>query len=75
VHNTFQTEATQLAPEARGLSIAMFAIVLFGGQSLGVALAGWILDRWGGTPIFIGTAIGLLAVVLWFRMQLLRRNR
>ena len=75
VHNTLQTEATQLAPEARGLSIALFAIVLFGGQSVGVALAGWMLDRWGGTPIFVGTALGLLAVIVWFRMQLLRRNR
>ena len=75
IHNTLQTEATQLAPEARGLSIALFAIVLFGGQSVGVALAGWMLDRWGGAPVFIGTALGLLAVVLWFRMQLLRRNR
>ena len=73
LHNTLQTEATQLAPEARGLSVSLFAIMLFTGQSVGVALAGWMLDRWGGEPVFLGAAAGMLAVILWFRLQLLRR--
>jgi predicted MFS family arabinose efflux permease len=75
LHNTLQTEATQLAPEARGLSIALFAIMLFTGQSAGVALAGWVLDRWGGAPVFLAAAVGMLAVILSFRVHLLRRNR
>jgi predicted MFS family arabinose efflux permease len=75
LHNTMQTEATQLAPEARGLSVSMFAIMLFTGQSVGVALAGAVFDRWGGAPIFLGAAAGLLAVILWFRMQFVRRPR
>ena len=75
VHNTLQTEATQLAPEARGLSVSMFAIMLFTGQSVGVALAGVVFDRWGGAPVFVGAAAGLLVVILWFRMQFLRRPR
>ena len=74
LHNTLQTEATQLAPEARGLSVSLFAIVLFTGQAVGVALAGWVLDRWGGTPVFLAAAGGMLVIVLWFRLQLLRRN-
>lgn len=75
LHNTLQTEATQLAPEARGLSVALFAIVLFTGQAAGAALAGAVFDRWGGVPMFLGAAIGLLAVILWFRVQFMRRPR
>ena len=75
MHNTMQTEATQLAPEARGLSVSMFAIMLFTGQSVGVALAGAVFDGWGGVPVFLGAAIGLLAVILWFRVQFARRPR
>ena len=69
MHNTMQTEATQLAPEARGLSVSMFAIMLFTGQAVGVALAGAVLDRWGGTTLFLAAAGGLLVVMVWFRMQ------
>ena len=75
LHNTLQTEATQLAPQARGLSVSMFAIMLFTGQAVGVALAGAVLDRWGGTPLFLGAAAGLLGTVLWFRRQFMRRPR
>jgi predicted MFS family arabinose efflux permease len=74
LHNTLQTEATQLAPEARGLSVSLFAIVLFTGQAVGVALAGWALDRWGGTPVFLVAGGGMLVIILWFRLQLVRRN-
>jgi predicted MFS family arabinose efflux permease len=75
LHNTLQTEATQLAPEARGLSVSLFAIVLFTGQSVGVALAGPVVDRWGAQPVLLAAAGGLLAVIQWFRLQLLRRAR
>jgi predicted MFS family arabinose efflux permease len=71
LHNTLQTEATQLAPQARGLSVSLFAIMLFTGQAVGVALAGRMLDHWGGAPIFLVAAAGMLAIILWFRMQLL----
>jgi predicted MFS family arabinose efflux permease len=75
LHNTLQTEATQLAPEARGLSVSLFAIMLFTGQSVGVALAGAVIDRWGGAPVFLGAAAGLLVTILWFRRQFMRRPR
>lgn len=74
LHNTLQTEATQLAPEARGLSVSLFAIMLFTGQAVGVALGGRMLDRWGGVPLFVTAAAGMLVTILWFRLQLLRRN-
>lgn len=39
LHNTMQTLATQLAPEARATAIGLFAVSLFVGQSVGVAVA------------------------------------
>jgi len=72
-HNTLQTEGTQMAPEARGLAMSLFAFVLFVGQSAGVALAAPIMDRWGGGPIFLFTAAAVLAIAVWFRAQLVRR--
>ena len=39
LHNTLQTEATQMTPEARGTSVALFASMYFIGQTVGVAPA------------------------------------
>ena len=39
LHNTLQTNATQMAPQARGTAVALFSSALYLGQSLGVALA------------------------------------
>jgi MFS transporter, YNFM family, putative membrane transport protein len=69
-HNTLQTNATQMAPEARGLGMSVFAFVLFIGQSVGVALAAPVMDRFGGQPIFLFTAVAVLAIAVWFRQQL-----
>ena len=74
LHNTLQTEATQLAPEARGLSVSLFAIMLFTGHSVGVALAGMMIDRWGGAPVFLTAGTGMLSLILWFRIQLMGRK-
>jgi predicted MFS family arabinose efflux permease len=38
--NTLQTDATQMAPETRGLAVSTFANVLFMGQAAGVWLSG-----------------------------------
>ena len=35
-HNTLQTHGTQMAPEARGSALALFALCLFVGQAIGV---------------------------------------
>ena len=40
LHNTLQTNATQMAPEARGLAVSTFANVLFMGQAAGIWLSG-----------------------------------
>jgi predicted MFS family arabinose efflux permease len=69
-HNTLQTNGTQMAPEARGLGMSLFAFVLFVGQSVGVALAAPIMDRYGGGPIFLFAAVAVLVIAVWFRRQL-----
>ena len=40
LHNTLQTNATQMSPEARGTAVAMFSSALYLGQTAGVALGG-----------------------------------
>lgn len=70
MHNVLQTGATQMAPDSRGLGVSLFALALFLGQSVGVALAAPIMDRWGAEPIFLAAAAALPLVALWFRGQL-----
>lgn len=72
-HNTLQTNATQMAPEARGLAMSLFAFTLFVSQSVGVAVAAPVMDRYGARPIFLFAAATLLAVAFWFRRKLVSR--
>jgi len=62
LHNTLQTNATQMAPGARGLAVATFANALFLGQAAGVWLGGLVVDRVGFVPVFVvaGVALALL---------------
>jgi predicted MFS family arabinose efflux permease len=73
LHNTLQTHGTQMAPEARGSALALFALCLFVGQAIGVPLAAPIVDRWGAVPIFWAAALVLPALALYFAVSL--RNR
>ncbi|MEA3025380.1 MAG: hypothetical protein QOF91_665 [Alphaproteobacteria bacterium] len=73
LHNTLQTEATQMAPEARGTSLALFASMYFIGQTVGVALAAPVMDRYGARPLFVISAVLLPALAFWFTRQLKRR--
>ena len=75
LHNTLQTNGTQMAPDSRGLAISMFAISLFIGQSVGVSLAAPVMDRFGGRPIFLLTAVAIVAIAFWFRRQLIAREQ
>ncbi len=63
-HNTLQTHATQMAPASRGTAVALFAFCLFGGQALGVTLAGWSVDHLGYAPMLVTAAAGI-AVAGW----------
>ena len=73
LHNTLQTNATQMTPEARGLAVSTFANVLFMGQAAGVWLAGQVIDRVGFTPVFVAGGVTLLAVGAAFAFMLERR--
>ena len=73
LHNTLQTHGTQMAPEARGAAMALFALCLFVGQAIGVPIAAPIVDRWGAPPVFWAAAIVLPALALWFAAALRRR--
>ena len=74
LHNTLQTNATQMTPEARGTAVAMFSSALYLGQTLGVAINGFIFDRFTAVPVFVIAAAGLLALGLWFAHALKRRS-
>jgi MFS transporter, YNFM family, putative membrane transport protein len=73
LHNTLQTNATQMTPEARGLAVSTFANVLFLGQAAGVWLAGQVIDRSGFAPVFVAAGVALLAVGAAFALMLDRR--
>jgi YNFM family putative membrane transporter len=74
LHNTLQTNATQMTPQARGTAVAIFSSALYLGQTLGVAINGLIFDRFTAVPVFVIAAIGLLALGLWFA-RALRQQR
>ena len=74
LHNTLQTNATQMTPEARGTAVAIFSSALYLGQTLGVAINGIIFDHFTAVPVFVVAAAGLLAVGLWFARALRRRD-
>jgi predicted MFS family arabinose efflux permease len=58
IHNTLQTNATQMAPEHRGTAVAVFAAAFFMGQSVGVALAAALLHRIGPAWLFATAGVG-----------------
>ena len=75
LHNTLQTHATQMMPEARGTAVAGFSSALFLGQSAGVTLAAIIVDRSGAVPVFLLAAALWPMLALWIRARLGARDR
>ena len=59
LHNTLQTQATQMAPQARGGAVALFASVLFIGQSLGVSVVAVFMDGTSSWAVFSFAALGI----------------
>jgi predicted MFS family arabinose efflux permease len=57
LHNSLQTEATELAPAARGSAVALFACAFFAGQGLGPLVVGPVLHS-------VGPRAGLAAIAL-----------
>lgn len=75
LHNTLQTNGTQMAPEARGAGMALFALCLFIGQAIGVPIAAPIVDRWGAPPVFWAAAVFLPLLAFWFSAAITRRSQ
>ena len=73
LHNTLQTNATQMLPEARGTAVAGFSSALFVGQSVGVAIAAPIVDRAGAATLFAVAAVLWILLALWIARSLSRR--
>jgi predicted MFS family arabinose efflux permease len=74
MHGTLQTRATELAPEARGTAISLFAFFFFMGQATGPLLLGSVLKSNGYRPTFIIAGTGLFTVALISR-QIFARSR
>jgi predicted MFS family arabinose efflux permease len=66
LHNTLQTNATQMAPATRGSAMALFAFCFFLGQATGVTLAGFAYDHGGRAPLLLVPAALLPLMALNF---------
>lgn len=66
VHNTLQTNATQMAPEARGSAVSLFTFVFFISQAVGVTALGLAVDRVGYEWVFAAAGAGLCILLLFF---------
>ena len=73
LHNTLQTNATQMAPERRGAAVSLFALCYFVGQTVGVALAGAAAAWLGTRGVILAGATLALAVAQLFAHA--RRHR
>jgi MFS transporter, YNFM family, putative membrane transport protein len=74
LHNTLQTNATQMTPQARGTAVAIFSSAIYLGQTLGVAAGAVVFDRFTAVPLFAGTAVALPALAWWFAVKLRRHS-
>ncbi len=73
-HNTLQTKATEMAPQARGTAIAVFAFSLFMGQASGVALCGVLIRVVNYEWTFVAMGTTLAALGWWFATRVERHR-
>jgi YNFM family putative membrane transporter len=66
MHGTFQAQATELAPTARGSAVALFACALFCGHALGPLMMGAALHLLGtsGAILLFAAGITLLGLLV-----------
>lgn len=64
MHNSFQTQMTEVVPEARGSAVALHAFGFFVGQALGPVMFGQLLGPLGRVGAMAVCAVGLLALGL-----------
>jgi predicted MFS family arabinose efflux permease len=62
LHNSLQTEATELAPAARGSAVALFACGFFAGQGLGPLVFGGLLHALGPRVSLVTVAVTIVVL-------------
>jgi predicted MFS family arabinose efflux permease len=75
LHNTLQTNATQMAPASRGTAVSLFASSFFLGQAIGVSIASAMADTIGTPTVFGAAALLLLVIAAAFSAALRGRPR
>jgi YNFM family putative membrane transporter len=74
LHNTLQTNATQMAPQARATGVCMFSAALYLGQPAGVTAMAPVIDRFGAAPVFVVAGVALPMLGLWFAGRIVARR-
>ena len=72
VHNTVQTKATEVAPDARASAIALYASAWAIGQALGAAAGGTAVAWLGYPPAIAAFGLGFALLGAWLRYNLSR---
>jgi len=72
LHNTVQIKASEMAPEARGAAVAIYASFWAFGQAVGVAAMGVVIGFVGYSVSILISAAGFAAFGLWMRWNLHR---
>ena len=72
IHNTVQTRATEVAPQARGSAVALYASAWALGQASGVAAMAALVAAAGYAPAIAASGIGFGLLGLWLRSNMHR---
>jgi MFS transporter, YNFM family, putative membrane transport protein len=75
MHGTLQTRATELAPEARGTAVSLFAFFFFMGQAAGPLALGAIVQSRGYPAAFVAAGAGLFVLAVIARALFARYGR
>jgi len=72
LHNTVQTKATEMAPQARGAAVSIYSGFWSFGQAIGVAVMGVAVVAVGYAPAILAYGAGFFLLGLWMRYNLHR---
>jgi len=72
LHNTVQTKATEMAPQARGAAVSIYSGFWSFGQAIGVAVMGAAVVAVGYAPAILAYGAGFFLLGLWMRYNLHR---
>lgn len=75
LHSALQAHATQMVPAVRATAVSFFVVCLFSGQSIGVAVAAWVVDTHSARWVFAAAALALPLMGLGFARALAARQR